>query len=126
MERNTRQREAIRRVLERSRRPMTPAEILASAQRTVRSVSQATVYRTLRALQSSGEIAAVELPGEPARYEHRHAADRHHHHFRCDRCARVFDLDGCATGIARLLPRGFSMSGHDITIYGTCAGCAAA
>lgn len=103
---------------------MSPGEVLKAAQRRVRSLSLATVYRTLGGLLESGEIAAVELPGEPARYEMRHAAERHHHHFRCDRCSRVFDLDGCASDLRRLLPRGFTMRGHDITIFGTCAGCA--
>jgi Fur family ferric uptake transcriptional regulator len=122
--RNTRQRDAIQAVLEHARRPMSPGEVLDAARRKIRTLSLATVYRTLKELLGSGAIAAVELPGEPARYELRHAADRHHHHFRCDRCARVFDLDGCAAGIGRLLPRGFAMRGHDITIYGTCAACA--
>lgn len=104
---------------------MTPDEVLASARRAVPSLGMATVYRALRALLGAGEIAAVALPGEPARYEARRAAERHHHHFRCDRCARVYDLDGCAHGLARLLPAGFRMRGHDITIFGTCAGCSA-
>lgn len=102
---------------------MNPAEVLAAARRSVRTLSLATVYRTLRAMVEQGEAAAVTLPGEPARYELRQAAERHHHHFRCDRCARVFDVEGCAPGIAALLPRGFRMSGHDITIFGVCAGC---
>lgn len=102
---------------------MSPRELLDASRKKVRTLSQATLYRTLKGLLASGEIAAVELPGEPARYEPRRAAERHHHHFRCDRCTRVYDLDGCATGIGRLLPRGFAMRGHDITIYGTCGPC---
>ena len=124
MRRNTRQREAIRGALERARRPLAPAEVLTAAQRAVRSLSLATVYRTLQAMRHEGEIMAVDLPGEPARYELRHAAQTHHHHFRCDRCARVYDVPGCPPGIARLVPRGFRMRGHDLTIFGVCAACA--
>lgn len=104
---------------------MSPGEVLAAAQRSVKSLSLATVYRTLQSMIEEGELAAVDLPGEPARYELRHAAETHHHHFRCDGCARVFDLAGCPPGIGRLLPRGFAMRGHDLTIYGLCSGCAA-
>ncbi|MFM9994873.1 MAG: transcriptional repressor [Phycisphaerales bacterium] len=123
MERNTRQRDAVRNAMRKGARPMNPAEVLAAARRSVRTLSLATVYRTLRSMVESGEAAAVALPGEPARYELKHAAERHHHHFRCERCDRVFDIEGCTPGIAALLPRGFRMTGHDITIFGVCAGC---
>ena len=50
MERSTRQRRAIRRVLLETRRPLSPREILELARKQVPSLGLATVYRILRAL----------------------------------------------------------------------------
>lgn len=84
----------------------------------------ATVYRVIRRMVSADELAAVDLPGEPARYELRSAADAHHHHFRCDGCERVFDVTGCPGGLRDLLPRGFTLDRHEIVLYGRCHDCA--
>ena len=78
----------------------------------------------LKALVEEGAAVAVELPGEPARYER--AAAGHHHHFRCRACARVFEVPGCARGIPALAPAGFEVDGHELVLYGRCAPCAAA
>ena len=124
MQRITRQREAIRGVLEESGRPMSPAEVLHAARRRVPTTSLATVYRNLRSLVDGGELARVELPGDAPRYEPRYVADRHHHHFRCRACDVVFDVEGCPRGLAALVPKGFRMDRHDIVLYGLCSECA--
>jgi Fur family ferric uptake transcriptional regulator len=124
MERTTRQRTAIQRVLEREGRPLSPAELLAAAQAEVPGLGIATVYRTIRALVDEGIAVAVELPGEPARYER--AGAQHHHHFRCRSCDRVFEVPGCAAGITALVPPGFALERHELVLYGRCGGCAAA
>ena len=90
MERDTRQRRAIRRVLETSGRPLSPKEVLAGAHRSVPGLGIATVYRNLKALVEEGLLVAVALPGEAARYEP--AGKDHHHHFRCRRCDRLFEV----------------------------------
>ena len=123
-ERHTRQRAAIRRVLDAEARPLSPAELLAGARRDVPRLGLATVYRALRALVDDGLAVAVELPGEAPRYER--AAAGHHHHFRCRACERVFEVPGCARGIAALAPPGFEVDGHELVLYGRCAPCAAA
>ena len=50
MERDTRQRQAIRAALERADRPLSPKEVLSASRRRVRSLGIATVYRTLNSL----------------------------------------------------------------------------
>lgn len=83
----------------------------------------ATVYRTVRALREEGELSVVELPGEDPRYEP--AGRGHHHHFRCLSCEQTFDLGGCPVGIpdGTVLPGGFTVSDHSLTLYGTCVDC---
>jgi len=99
MERNTRQRAAIRLAIEQAGRPLLPAEVLAAAQQDVPGLSLATVYRGLKALVEEGQLAPVSLPSEITRYER--AGHHHHHHFQCRRCQRV----------------------HDLTLYGLCGDC---
>jgi Fur family ferric uptake transcriptional regulator len=123
-QRATRQRAAIRTVIDRSPRPLLPAEILEDAQGEVAGLGIATVYRNLKMLVDANEIRTVELPGETQRYESaRHA---HHHHFQCRRCTRVFDVHACPGDFASLAPRGFRVEEHELTLYGTCADCAGA
>ncbi len=121
MERQTPQRDAIRSLFTKDGDPLAPQEILEQASAIVPSISIATVYRTIRTLVDMGDIVAVELPGEPARYEL--AGKGHHHHFRCDECGRAFDVDKCPGNLARMLPEGFTLRSHEITLFGLCRDC---
>lgn len=121
MERSTRQRTAIREVIDAAGRPLSPQEVLEAAQAAVPGVSQATVYRNLKLLLDGGEITSVTLPGDSPRYEPaRHA---HHHHFQCTACRRVFDVHQCPGDMANLAPKGFTVERHEITLYGRCDRC---
>lgn len=123
MQRNTRQKSAVRATLSQSGRPLTPTEILGGAQGAVPGLGIATVYRVLKALLEEGEAATVELPGQSARYEMAHRG--HHHHFQCRLCERVFQVNGCPGDLARLAPAGFELDGHEVVLYGRCANCLA-
>lgn len=120
--RRTAQRAAIRRAFESAARPLSPTEALAAAQGEVASLGVATVYRNIRSLVDEGWLSEVPLPGAPNRYEI--AGKHHHHHFRCRVCDRVFEVEACPPDLRRLVPRGFRLDGHDITLFGTCAACA--
>lgn len=122
MERTTRQREAIRALFTPDGDPLSPQEILDKASASVPKLSIATVYRTIRTLEERGEIIAVELPGEPDRYEL--AGKDHHHHFVCEGCGRAFDVDSCPGNLSHMSPPGFLLKRHEITLYGLCAQCA--
>jgi len=121
MVRSTRQKTAIRSVLEAARRPLSPQEILEQARDRVPELGIATVYRNLKALLASDEIRAVPLPGDNPRYELASVASVHHHHFQCTACGRVFDLHACRLDLGTMIPSGFSLERHEITLYGRCA-----
>lgn len=123
MERNTRQRAAIRQAIESAGRPLLPAEVLEAAQRDVPGLSLATVYRGLKTLVDEGAITPVSLPSEVTRYEV--AGHHHHHHFQCLSCQRVYDVHACPGDLGRLAPPGFSVESHDLTLYGRCGDCRA-
>jgi Fur family ferric uptake transcriptional regulator len=124
MERNTRQRSAIKNALERAARPLLPAEVLAQAQAEAPRLSLATVYRNLNALLDEGWVKAVHLPGESARFELAHGHHHHHHHFQCRGCQAVYDIDACPGELSQLAPPGFVVQDHDLTLYGLCGACA--
>ncbi len=83
----------------------------------------ATVYRAIRDLLAAGWLRAVELPGEPSRYER--AGKPHHHHFLCQSCKALWEVSACPTNIEQLAPAGFVTLGHEITLYGLCQECGA-
>lgn len=121
MERATRQREAIRSVIESSHRPLSPREVLEAARVAVRALGMATVYRNLKRLVEEKALQVINLPGDSPRYEMRKAV--HHHHFQCTSCRRVYDIPGCPGNLRRLAPRGFTVERHDVTLYGRCSRC---
>lgn len=153
MERLTRQRRAVIEALARSGQALSPPDLQALAKSIVPSLNLSTVYRQIRALEDSGEIVRVELPGQPARFEManrdaappqaahhahahahstrsrgaRHAAPEpaHHHHFHCVECDRVYPIHACPGPMQDLAPPGFEVQRHDLTLRGRCADCAA-
>lgn len=122
MPRKTAQKSAIAATIVDSERPLTAKEILGAAQSEVPTLGIATVYRQLKRLIDDEEIVAVDLPGEPTRYESAH--HDHHHHFHCGACGRVFDVPGCHAHIDASVPEGFRVQRHEVVLYGECADCA--
>jgi Fur family ferric uptake transcriptional regulator len=120
--RDTVQRRAIRKALEEGGRPLSTAEILASARKAVPKLGIATVYRAVRGLEADGAVRQVDLPGIVPRYEV--SSKEHHHHFHCIGCTRVFELDSCPGDLAYLAPQGFVAEDHEVILYGRCADCA--
>jgi Fur family ferric uptake transcriptional regulator len=121
MQRYTQQRNAILNALVGAARPLSPQEVLEAAREGAPTLGIATVYRNLKLLVEDDLVHAVELPGEPPRYE---VADLgHHHHFKCVACDRVFDIGECTADLKRLVPAGFTLERHDITLYGRCREC---
>jgi len=123
-QRNTRQRTAIREAFERAGRPLSPQQVWEAARTGVEGLGIATVYRSIKGLVEEGWLAAIDLPGAHTVYEL--SGKLHHHHFHCDRCSRVFELTGCIPSINRLAGRRFSVTRHELVLYGVCADCKAA
>ena len=119
--RNTRQKDAIRAAFVETNRPLSPDEVLSYAKRSVDDLSIATVYRNLKTMVEEGWLIAVQIPGEPPRYEV--AGKEHHHHFLCQDCHKVYELEGCLPSVRHKLPRGFRVLGHDLLLHGLCAAC---
>jgi Fur family ferric uptake transcriptional regulator len=121
--RATRQRLSLLAIVGREARPLSPYELHELAVRELPTLGLSTVYRTLRSLEEAGEIRAVAIPGQPARYELAEVASHHHHHFHCRTCDRVYDVEGCPGGLKQLLPKGFTLEDHTIVLSGRCDRC---
>jgi Fur family ferric uptake transcriptional regulator len=121
VQRETKQRDAIRLVFDENESPLLPNEVLKLAQKTVPTLSLATVYRTLNAFVQEGMLRLVSLPAEAPRFER--AGKHHHHHFVCRNCKKVFEVHACAGSMQKMVPAGFEMDDHEITLYGLCADC---
>jgi len=118
------QREAVRQAFQDAGRPLSVDEAKLIAAKSQPSIGVATVYRAINQAVEEGVLQPVALPGDPgARYELAHLG--HHHHFECVTCKKVFDLEGCPGGFKDLLPQGFTLERHDLTLYGQCDECAA-
>ncbi len=120
--RKTKQRDAVRAVLAAAERPLSIDELLKAASRRVDGLGIATVYRAVALLLDDDWIEAVEIPGEPPRYERTDKG--HHHHFQCQECDRTFDIAGCLDNLRKLAPSKFRVKEHSVTLYGLCASCA--
>lgn len=123
IQRNTRQREILRRLIAAAPGPLSVQELLAQAQSELPALGIATVYRTLKLLEEAKDIRSVVLPGGDTRWE---SADRgHHHHFQCRACSKVVDFLGCPLHVhADTLPAGFLVETHEVTLIGLCPECA--
>lgn len=84
----------------------------------------ATIYRALKRGVEAGELCEANLPGSPTRYEP--AGRTHHHHFLCSECHRAIDLHGCVPGLEAILPPQFTLTDHEILLFGLCADCSPA
>ncbi len=123
MNRQTKQREAILRLLRSARSHHTADQIYDEVRKEVPSISKGTVYRNLKVLQEMGLVSELSLNNSLSRYE---AKRESHYHFRCEHCGQVFDLDEPVNHqldqrIARTT--GFQVTHHQTEFRGLCWDC---
>lgn len=120
--RKTSQRQAIKEALLSNRRPLSPQEIHALAEKKAPGLGIATVYRAVKQLVDEGWLDVVEVPKGPMRYEV--AGHDHCNHFYCRLCEGVFEVAQEPPDLQHLTPPGFHVEKHSLMIYGLCPRCA--
>jgi Fur family peroxide stress response transcriptional regulator len=121
--RETKQREAILRVLRNTSSHPTADHIYDEVRKDIPNISKGTVYRNLQILKEMGLVAELNLNGTVSRFE---AKQENHYHFRCEECGRVFDVD---LQVDQELDRqvssrtGFKISYHQLEFRGLCKEC---
>ena len=96
------------------------ADLRASGER----LGLATVYRTLELLAQCDLAARFPQPNNEVCYVY--CSARHHHHLVCTGCGRVAEIPGCALQpVQQDIERAhdFTITGHTLTFFGTCASC---
>jgi Fur family ferric uptake transcriptional regulator len=92
------------------------------------TVGLATVYRTLQAMATDGDVDMMRTGDGEAVYRRCSTAD-HHHHLVCRSCGRTVEVEGPAveSWADRVsADNGFSDVHHTLEIFGTCSDCQAA
>ena len=123
MYRETKQREAILKYLKDTKSHPTADMIYDVVRKEIPNISKGTVYRNLKVLQESGQIAKLNIKGTVSRFEMRQAD---HYHFRCEQCGRVFDVDEPVDKNIdeRVAKRtGFKVTRHQLEFRGLCKDC---
>jgi Fur family ferric uptake transcriptional regulator len=101
----------------------TAEELLAWAQQRDKSVSRATVYRTLPLLTESGLVREMDFGGDHKFYDPNYAEHPHHNHIICQDCGKIVEFESrqierLENEISRRL--GFSVKAHRLQITATC------
>jgi Fur family transcriptional regulator, peroxide stress response regulator len=86
------------------------------------NISLGTVYRNLQKLAADGKLQVVNID----RRQHFDPIVDRHQHFICERCSRVYDIfleQNDEPGIFLLPESGFTVTSHQLSLYGTCKDC---
>lgn len=122
----TGQRLELMKLLTSSTEHMDAEEIYLKLLQRKKSVSRATVYRSLDALVEEGLVDRLDFGDGRARYERNEGRHEHHDHLICTECGKViefFNLEIEAQQIAVCTEHGFAPTDHTMHIYGICADC---
>lgn len=89
MQKKTKQRESILKVLKGTQSHPTVEWIYNEVRKEIPTISLGTVYRNLKLLSERGDILELDLSGKLSRYD---AYIENHYHFRCDKCDSVSNV----------------------------------
>jgi len=118
------QRLAVARAVGRARGAFTVDDLTALVRERDSGVSKATVYRSVSAMAASGYLTRIG-DRDGAVLWVRCDADGHHHHLVCTSCGATAHT-ACpvdADALAASAPEGFTITSHDVRLYGLCASC---
>ena len=118
----TRQRRLILDLMRQSPRHMTADEIFAQARQQMPSIARGTVYRNLKLMEQAREIARLEMPQGPDRYDKTAAP---HGHLYCDGCGDLQDIP--VVGLVKEIENaiGTEVRSYQLTIHYLCPACRA-
>jgi Fur family ferric uptake transcriptional regulator len=106
-----------------TRRHFTAEQLLAWAHRRDKSVSRATVYRTLPLLTESGLVREMDFGKDYKFYDPNYAEHPHHNHIICQDCDKIVEFESeqlkqLENQISQRL--GFSVQAHRLQITAHC------
>lgn len=120
--RNSRQLQAVWEAVKDESSHPTADQIFEKVRSAIPKVSLGTVYRNLQKLVEEGKLQVLTL-NRIQRFDP--LVDRHQH-FICERCNRVYDVfieTKEEILPPALSPEGFTVTSHQLALYGTCKHC---
>jgi Fe2+ or Zn2+ uptake regulation protein len=108
------------RYLEKHRDHPTADTIYKALRPDLPSLSRASVYNSLAALERSGLVRPLTINGDELRYD---ALVADHGHFCCERCGAICDF-ALKPSDATFALDGFLVKRKDVLVFGLCPGCA--
>src|SRR6266700_5568020 len=101
----------------------TAEQLLEWSRRRDRSVSRATVYRTLPLLTESGLVREMDFGKDHKFYDPNYAEHPHHNHIICQDCEKIVEFESAKiekleNEISQRL--GFALKAHRLQITATC------
>lgn len=121
--RQTPRKKAISEIIENSCEPMTAEEIFEKVSPLFENLAITTVYRTLDAMEQSGEINRSIYDDGVARYV---CSKTHRHFLTCLKCRKSVAIEGCPFESAEeeiCQKTGFKISKHKVELFGYCPEC---
>ena len=91
-------------------------------------IGLATVYRTLGAMATAGEVDTLRTVSGESLFRRCARPSTHHHHLVCRRCGRTVEVQGPnLESLVRSIAaeHGFTDVEHTLEFFGTCESCAA-
>ncbi len=104
----TAQRQAIIETAFSTRKHFTAEQLLEWSRRRDKSVSRATVYRTLPLLTESGLVREMDFGKDYKFYDPNYAEHPHHNHIICQDCEKIVEFDSAKTPETRGLTSVFT------------------
>ena len=119
----TGQRRAIIETVFSTEQHFTADQLLEWSRRRDKSVSRATVYRTLPLLTESGLVREVDFGKDHKVYDPNYAERPHHNHIVCQECGRIIEFESgeieqLEDEISQRL--GFTVKAHRLQITASC------
>ena len=116
----TRQRALILELLHSTSGHLTADEIFALARQRMPSIARGAVYGDLKRREQDREIARLEMPAGPDRYDRTTAP---HGHLYCDGCQKLTDIP--VVGLVRELEAaiGTEVRSYQLTVHYLCPDC---
>lgn len=120
--RSTRQLEAVWDAVKDEASHPTADQVYEKVRAVIPNISLGTVYRNLQKLVAQGRLQVLTL-GRMQRFD---PMVKGHDHFICEKCGRVYDAFVKPKKIlSSYLPHeGFTVTSHQLSLYGTCHECA--
>ncbi len=120
--RDTRQLEAVWEAIKDETLHPTADQIFEKVRTVIPKISLGTVYRNLQKLVAVEKLQVLTL-GRTQRFD---PMVQCHEHFICEKCERVYDIfvDSKEDILPSSLPhKGFTVTSHQLALYGTCRDC---